>query len=191
MLEINVKAGQKETFDDNKNEFVNFVLDHDYKIILEHSLVSISKWESKWHKPFLSTKNKSDEEIMDYIICMIITPNIPNDIIYFLSKDDLKKINDYIDNPMTATTFHSHGAPNETTKSPTKKNETITNEIIYYWMIENEIPVEFQKWHLNRLLTLIRVCNIKNNSNNKMNKKDTLAHQHSLNQARRAKHGIK
>lgn len=191
MLEINVKADKKEAFDDAKGEFVNFVLEHDYKLMLEHSLVSISKWESKWHKPFLSNNKKTDEEILDYIRCMIVTPNVPDDAVYFMTKDDLKKINEYIEDPMTATTFHTYTNPNNPGSS-NRKMETMTSEIIYYQMIQNEIPYEFQKWHLNRLLTLIRVCNIKNNSNNnKMSKKDALAQNRSINQARRSAHGAK
>lgn len=190
MLEINVKSGKKEAYDYNKDEFVSFVLDHDYKLMLEHSLVSISKWESKWHKPFLTNNNKTDDEILDYIRCMIINPNIPDDAIYFLTNDDIKKINSYIEDPMTATTFHTYKNPDKPGGSG-RKQETMTSEIIYYWMIENGIPPEFQKWHLNRLLTLIRVCNIKNNSENKMSKKDALAQHKSLNQARRSSHGVK
>lgn len=190
MLKLKVKAGKKEAFDDNKGEFINFILDHDYDIVLEHSLVSISKWESKWHKPFLINDKKTDEELIDYIRCMILTQNVPEDIVYFLTKDDLKKINEYIENPMTATTFHTYNNPNKF-ENPYKKQETLTSEIIYYWMIEHGIPDKFEKWHLNRLLTLIRVCSIKNNTNNKMNKKDALMQNRSLNQARRASHGIK
>lgn len=183
MLEINIKAGGKEAFDDNKGEFINFILEHDCKIMMEHSLVSISKWESKWHKPFLVNDKKTEEEILDYIKCMIVTPNIPDNAVYFLSDDDIKKINSYIADPMTATTFHTYNNPSS---NSTKKNEIMTSEIIYYWMIQNEIPSEFQKWHINRLLTLIRVCNIKNSTNNKMSKKDALAQNRSINQARRA-----
>lgn len=189
MLEINVKANKKEGFDENKGEFINFVLDHDYKLMLEHSLVSISKWESKWHKPFLANNKKTDEEILDYIKCMIVTQNVPDDIVYFLSKEDMQKINSYIENPMTATTFHTYNSPNNPHQN--KKQETLTSELIYYWMIEYSVPVEFQKWHINKLLTLIRVCNIKNNSNNKMSKKDALSQQKSINQARRASHGAR
>lgn len=187
MLEINVKASAKEAYDENKGEFLSFVLDHDYKIMLEHSLVSISKWESKWHKPFLVNNKKTDEEILDYIRCMIVTPNVPDDITYFLTKEDMQKINSYIENPMTATTFSTYKNPNNPGNN-NRKQETMTSELIYYWMIQNEIPYEFQKWHLNRLLTLIRVCNIKNSSNNKMSKKDALAQQRSINQARRSAH---
>lgn len=189
MLEITVKASKKEAYDDKKEEFISFALEHDYKFYLEHSLVSISKWESKWHKPFLIKTQKTEEEVLDYIRCMIVTPNIPDNIVYFLSADDFAKINAYIENPMTATTFHTAKTSNNQLGTSPRKQETLTSELIYYWMIENDIPVEFQKWHLNRLLTLIRVCRIKSNSENKMNKKDNLSQMRSINQARRAKHG--
>lgn len=189
MLEITIKSCKKEYYDDNKCEFVNFSLDHDCKITLEHSLVSISKWESKWHKPFLIKDPKKNEELLDYIRCMIITQNVPNDIVYFLSDDDIKKINEYIGDPMTATTFHTNNNPKE--NNTTRKREIITSELIYYWMIENNIPPEYQRWHLNRLLTLIRVCSIKNSSGNKMSKRDVLAQNKSLNQARKASRGVK
>lgn len=191
MLEINVKASHKEAYDDKKEEFISFDLDHDCKFHLEHSLVSISKWESKWHKPFLSKTQKTEEELLDYIRCMIVTPNVPDNVVYFLSKEDFVKINEYIENPMTATTFHDARKSGTQFGTPSRNRETLTSEIIYYWMIENGIPVEFQKWHLNRLLTLIRVCGIKHNSDNKMNKRDNLNQMRSINQARRAKHGAR
>lgn len=191
MLEINVKASKKEVFDERKNEFLNFELEHDYKLMLEHSLVSISKWESKWHKPFLNKDKKTDEELLDYIKCMIVTANVPDDIVKYLSKDNMKKINAYIENSMTATTFTVKNKQIQQTSNGihvgNKKEEIITSEIIYYWMIEYGIPVEFQKWHLNRLLTLIRVCNIKTNQ---MNKKDA-KYNKGLGHYPRRPHGVR
>lgn len=188
MLEITVKAKKIESYNELTGEFLNFELKHDTTILLEHSLVSISKWESKWHKPFLiKEQNKTEEELKDYIYCMIITPNVPYDIVHILSKENMKTIKEYIENPMTATTFSNNRQQNGL-NSNYKKPEIMTSELIYYWMIEGNIPPEYQKWHLNRLLTLIRVCNIKNSSNNKMSKRDTLMQNRSLNQARRAKY---
>lgn len=147
-------------------------------IALEHSLVSLSKWESKWHVPFLSTNEKSPEMVMDYVRLMTLTQHVDPNLYLCLNDSHYKKINEYIENPMTATWFNEqHSKPNR---------EIITSEIIYYWMISLNIPVEFQKWHLNRLLTLIRVCNIKNQPAKKMSKKDWARKQSSVNAARNA-----
>lgn len=181
MLKIIVKKG--EIFDNSTNEFRT--VKEDTEITLEHSLVSIAKWESKWHKPFLNKEQKTSEEIIDYIKCMTISQNIPDDIYYLLSPENYKAVNKYIENPMTATTFHSHSQNSQNYR----KQEVLTNEIIYYWMIQHNIPVQFEKWHLNRLLTLIRVCSIKNNSkDSKMSKKDTLMSNRAINEARRARY---
>lgn len=172
MISIKIPAG--EMYDEVKEEFVNF---NGATISLEHSLMSISKWESKWHKPFLGHDKKSIEETIDYIQCMTITQNV-NPIAYkFLTPDNITDVNQYIENPMTATTFSDeHGRPSR---------EIITSEIIYYWMIAMNIPSEYQKWHLNRLLTLIRVCSIKNSPKKKMSAAELNARNKALNDARR------
>ena len=163
-----------EYYDEKENMFIYY---KDQVLQLEHSLVSISIWEAKWHKPFLSDKDKSPEEILDYVRCMTITQNVGPDIYSRLTEKNLMDINSYIENSMTATTFsndkHSGG------------REIITSEIIYYWMISFNIPFECQKWHLNRLLTLIKVCNIKNNPPKKMSKTEILNRNKALNAARR------
>lgn len=149
---------------------------------LEHSLVSLSKWESKWCKSFLSDKvEKTDEQILDYIRCMTLTQNV-NPLIYkCLSAENIKQINEYIAAPMTATTFNED-------KSKSNK-EIVTSELIYYWMIALQIPFECQKWHINRLLTLIRVCNIKNAPPGKGKSKRELTSQYAaMNAARRKAH---
>ena len=145
---------------------------------LEHSLVSLSKWESKWQKAFLSKKDKTFEETIDYIKCMTVTPNV-NDLVYgLLTIEHIKQINDYISAPMTATYFRED--PNEK-----KSREIVTAELIYWWMISLGIPFECQKWHLNRLLTLIKVCTIKNAPPKKRSKRDIMAQNAALNAARR------
>lgn len=146
---------------------------------LEHSLVSLSKWEAKWHKPFLSTE-RNTEETLDYIKCMIMNNNVNENVVYALSNDNINKIKDYIKNPMTATWF------TETQEESNK--EIITSEIIYYWMISLQIPFECQKWHLNRLLTLIRVCNEKNTPKKNMSKKEIMERNRILNEQRKAKY---
>ena len=178
MLKITIPAIEKW---DEKNEvFVNF---DSQELKLEHSLVSISKWEAKWHKPFLSKEQKSYEEIIDYIRCMTISQNINPDYYNYLSDKNVEEINAYINDPMTATTINTEQKG---------KQEIITSEIIYYWMIAFNIPVDFQKWHINRLLTLIRICDIKNDTNQKkMPKSEILARNRALNEARRKRYNTR
>ena len=174
---LNIVIPEQELFDDSKNEFINI---KETSLCLEHSLVSISKWESKWNKPFLSKDEKSVEETTDYIKCMTITQNVDDMVYKFLSKQNIKDINDYIDAPMTATTFYD-------TRMNTGHRETVTSELIYFWMISLNIPMECQRWHLNRLLTLIRICNIKNDSGKKMSRSEINSRNAALNAARRKK----
>ena len=172
MLYITVP--EAEYFDDLKEEFIYV---KETTLCLEHSLVSLAKWESKWNKPFLSSTNKTDEEIVDYIRCMTITQNV-NPLVYLgLTRANYSQINEYIDAPMTATWFSNK-------QKQSRQREIITAEIIYYWMVSLNIPFECQKWHLNRLLTLVRVCNEKNNPQ-KMSRKEQIAQQRELNAARK------
>lgn len=145
---------------------------------LEHSLVSLSKWESKWGKAFLSKQEKTYEETIDYIKCMTITQNVDPNVYNHLSKSIIDKITEYIEAPMTATYFSKE-------QSSGNSREQVTSELIYYWMIALNIPFECQKWHLNRLLTLIRVCNIKNQPPKKMSKRAIMSRNTALNAARR------
>lgn len=183
MLEIEINS--REGFDEKKQEFVSIP---SVKLQLEHSLISISKWESKWHKPFIqSSDNLSEEEIIDYIKCMTISPGHVEDKVYFfLSKKNIDDIIGYIKNPMTATWFKEDDKKNKSRK------EIITSELIYYWMVALQIPFECQKWHLNRLLTLIKVCNIKNEESNpknknKMSRRELMSRNAALNAQRKAK----
>lgn len=180
MLKITIKAG--ELFDGAKNVFV--VNGKDETIVLEHSLVSISKWESKWHKPFLSDKPKTAEESLDYIKCMTITQNVDPTLYKFLSKENYEQINKYIEDSMTASWVNDINGKKGS-------REVITSELIYYWMIALNIPVEFQKWHLNRLLMLIKICNAKNQPPKKMSKGELMRRNRSLNAARRKASGSK
>jgi hypothetical protein len=154
---------------------------------LEHSLISLTKWESKWHKPFLDKKDKTDEEIQDYIRCMTLTQNVNPEVYKHIPKIVMKQIFEYIEDPMTATWFGNNG---EDKKSINKKR-IVTAELIYCWMITLNIPVQFEKWHLNRLLTLIRVVNAENTPPKKMSKRDILARNSKINAARRAKNHSK
>lgn len=164
-----------ELFDENTNEFIEI---KGQTIALEHSLVSISKWESKWKVPFMNNKSMTNEQVLDYIRCMTLTQNV-NPILYTnLSQEHLIAIRNYIDDPMTATWF------NETKKV---NREIITSELIYYWMIESNVPMECQKWHLNRLLTLIKVINDKREPKKKMSRRDIYKQNAALNAARKAR----
>ena len=173
MLEITIKSC--ELFDEEKEEFITIP---EQTIKLEHSLVSLSKWESTWCKPFLSKEDKSYEETIDYIKCMTLTQNV-NPIVYgLIDKDSMKQITKYIEAPMTDTTFYDD-------KNSKHSREIVTAELIYYWMISLQIPFECQKWHLNRLLTLIKVCSIKNEPPKKMSTRDVMSRNAALNAARR------
>ena len=183
MLKITVPKTE-EGWNAKLNEFIN--LKEDTTICLEHSLVSISKWESKWQKPFLSNNKKTQEELIDYIRCMTISQNVPEEAYYLLTNENYKAVNEYIQSPMTATTF----TDNKQYSNPFRKNEVLTSEIIYYWMVTFQIPWECQKWHLNRLMTLIKVCSIKNDPK-KMSKKETMANNRALNEARRKQYNTK
>ena len=173
MLRITIPA--VEEWDEFKQEFVTT---KEQTLCLEHSLVSLSKWESKWCKPFLTKQERTYEETIDYIKFMTLTPNVDPEVYNFLTNDNMTEINEYIEAPMTATTF-SKDRPGKA------GHEIVTSELIYYWMIALNIPFECQKWHLNRLLTLIKVCNIKNTPPKKMSRRDILNRNASLNAARR------
>ena len=179
MLKITIPA--REMFDEVKQEFINT---KEQTLQLEHSLVSLSKWESKWHKPFIDNRNLSTEETIDYIRCMTLTQNVDPEVYQYLSKENIKQINEYISDPMTATTFS-----NERNKGSGK--EVLTSEILYYDMIALGIPFECQKWHLNRLITLIKVCSIKQNPPQKMSKGDIMRRNAELNAARRKQFNTK
>lgn len=181
MLTITIKG--TELFNQKTREFIQV---KDTTISLEHSLVSISKWEGKWHKPFISKEEKTRDETIDYIKCMTITQNVDPNIYKALSNDNVKEINAYIDDSMTATWFSTNKGPGSV---PHHKKEVITSELIYYWMIALQIPFECQKWHLNRLLTLIRICNIKNQPSKKASKQETLSRNAALNAERKKKLG--
>lgn len=172
MLRIIVPGA--EFYNEKTDEFIYF---DDQELELEHSLLSISKWEGIYNKPFLSSSDKTVGEILDYVRCMTLTDNVASDVYERLSEQNVKAINDYINAPMTATTFH------DVNNKPSR--EIVTSEIIYYWMIVHNIPFECEKWHLNRLLTLIKVCNIKSNPPKKMSKQEILARNKELNAQRR------
>lgn len=149
----------------------------EYMLQLEHSLISISKWEMKWKKSFLSTPKKTIDETIDYVRCMTLTENVPNEVYLCLSVENINQVNKYIDDPMTATKF--------TMDDKSHSNEPLTSETIYCAMSMLQISWEAQYWHLNRLLTLIRMCNIKNQPPKKMTKSEIYQRNRELNEKRR------
>lgn len=173
MLEITIPA--TEQWDEQKQEFVNT---KEQKLRLEHSLVSLSKWETKWCKPFLTKQKKTPEETIDYIKCMTLTQNVDPNVYTCITEANINTINKYIEAPMTAISFKKE-------KGRSINGEQITYELVYYWMIALNIPFECQKWHLNRLLALIRICNIKNQPPKKMSRNELMRRNRELNAARR------
>lgn len=163
------------------NKTSEFTYSKPVTLLLEHSLISISKWEAKYHKPFLSNLNKlTDSEFIDYIRFMSLNNNVDDSIYTNLSRKNIKEIIDYINDSQTATTF-----PREVDNRISR--EIITSELIYYWMIHLNIPSEYQKWHINRLLNLIKICNIKGQPDKKMSQRDIMNQNRQLNALRRAK----
>lgn len=173
MLKITIPG---EELWDEKEEV--FIYKEDITLQLEHSLVSVSKWEAKWHKPFLGDEEKTIEETIDYIRCMTLTQNVDPLVYHSIDGDLIQKVKDYISDSMTATWFSN-------TDKNQPRHEIITSEIIYYWMITLNIPFECQKWHLNRLLTLIRVCNVKNAPPKKLSRREIMERNAAINAARR------
>lgn len=176
MLQITIP--ETELFDEVHQEFI--YIGKPVTLTLEHSLVSISKWEAKWKKPYLSDDQKTVEETLDYIRCMTITQNVDPKVYYALTMQNFKDIEEYIKDPHTATTIKD-------LSSLQNNGEGVTSELVYYWMCAYQIPFEAQKWHFNRLMTLIRIAGIKNSPDKKMSHRDAMAQQRSLNAARRAR----
>ena len=181
MLKLVVPA--TEVYDEALEKFRTYP---EKVLMLEHSLVSISKWESKWCKPYLNSQ-LTPAESRDYVRCMTLTQNVSDEIYERLSPQNIRDIDAYISAPMTATTITHH----DTKKKPVfGKGQTVTSEVIYGWMVAFQIPVEFQKWHLNRLMMLIEVCNEQQNPKKK-SKKETARDYSKLNAERRRKLGTK
>lgn len=179
MLTITVPV--TEGYDESTSEFV---IAEAFTVDLEHSLVSLSKWESFWGTPFMNGKEKTTEQTLSYIEMMLLTPEVPAAILQKLKTTHLPEITAYIENKMTATTFKEDG-------KPSNGKEIITAEIIYYWMVSLNIPFECQHWHLSRLLTLIRVINLKNAPKKKMSPQAAMAERRRLVAQRRREHNTR
>lgn len=180
-MPITIKVPDREFFDQVNNRFLTI---KGRSLTFEHSLLSITKWESKWHKPYLSKTEKTREEAIDYLRCMCLDKIDDPNIFMAIDADAMKEISLYIEDPMTATTFRED--------KNRQSREIITNEIVYYWMTELNIPFDpCQKWHFNRLMTLIRVASIKKQPPKKMGKKEWAAQRSAINAQRRAKYNSK
>lgn len=174
---LTIKIPSIQLYDEGQERFI---MSKEYEIRLEHSLVSLSKWEAKWKTSFLGKTEKTNEQVLDYIRCMTITQNVDPNAYSLIPRNVMDQISDYISDPMTATTF---------SEGKEKPNNTIvTSELIYYWMIVFQIPWEAQTWHLNRLLTLIKICSIKNTPAKKMKQSEVRKQQREINAARKAKY---
>lgn len=171
---LTLEVVTQELFDEDSGKFIT----EKEEIVLEHSLVSLSKWESIHQKPFLDKTEKTSAEILSYIECMVLSPEDSSEILAHLSNDHYSATNDYLESSQSATTFgDSRNAPSR---------EIITSELIYYWMVAFTIPFECETWHLNRLLTLIRICSIKNQTGKKMKRGEVLKRNADLNAQRKA-----
>jgi len=178
---LTLTVGATDVYDEKTESFGTH---GGFELQLEHSLVSLSKWESEFEKPFLGKAEKSPEEVLAYVRYMVLTTNPPEDFLQRLSKEDMETINAYIDRKMTATWFSEQpGVPSS--------REVITAELIYYWMTVFNIPFECEGWHLNRLFTLIRICNIKQSKPKKMSRSEIARRNRELNQQRKAQLGTK
>ncbi len=174
MLRITIEGD--ESFNDTTQTFEST---NDVVLDLEHSLISLSKWESKHQKPFLTPGEKSREEVFDYLKAMVVTPTTDLDALYRCSHEVIGKIQVYIDSSQSATTFGT---------MPERRGpgEIITSELIYYWMVSFNIPFDCQYWHVNRLFSLIRICNIKNSKSKKMPRHEIAQRNRELNAKRKA-----
>lgn len=179
---LTIVIPKQEVYNNKTGKFTETT--KDYVLKLEHSLISISKWETKYKKPYLTSKEKTTSEIIDYIKCMTINSDVPDEVYLLLTNADVQNIMNYIEDPASATVIRNYG------KGRRRQSvEEPTSELIYYWMISNNIPVEVcEKWRLNRLLKLIEVCNVKGNPV-QMSKQEILAMNAKLNAERCKKYG--
>lgn len=174
MLKITIPGG--ELYDEVNERFI-YIEPYDLK--LEHSLSSLSKWESKWEIPFLGNQERTNEQTIDYIRCMTLTEDVPESIYGRLTSENIEAISAHISAKMSATWF----SESETSKVSKK---VITAEIIYYWMVQASIPIELENWHINKLLTLIQVCSRENQPEKKLSRAEVMDRNRKLNEARKA-----
>jgi hypothetical protein len=167
-------------WDEETETFVEHIVS---SIDFEHSLASMSKWESKWEQAFLGRTEKTAEQVYDYLSMMCLTPGVTREQILGLSQENFTQINEYIESQQTATKF---------AEQPNRRGsgEQITSDLVYYWMVAFRIPWEAQYWHLNKLLALVRICNAKQSGKTqKVPRHDTAQRNRDLNAERRKKYG--
>lgn len=187
MIEVVIPKQHYEPFDEGTETFLPTVDIKETKLQLEHSLISLKKWEQKWKKPFLGDSKKTYEELSDYIRCMTLTHGVDPQVYHWIPKEVMDEVTEYINDPMTATWFKGD------TFIGAQKNlrEGITAELIYYWMISLNVPAEFQKWHLNQLLTLIKIITIKNGKPQKVDAREAARERAALNEMRKKQYNSK
>ncbi len=182
MITITVPKG--EVFDSENEIF--WRVSKETTLQLEHSLISLQKWEARWHIPFLTKKPKTLEQTIDYVRCMCLTSNVKEDVFYCIPKSEMDRIADYIKDPMTATTITRRGP-----KGVAKKQKIVTAEVIYYWMIALNIPSEYKKWHLNQLLMLIQVINAEEAPKTKRKPHEVMNDYRAINEANKKRFNTK
>lgn len=175
---------EMDIWDQTKEEFIHINGFKGCTLILEHSLISISKWEAKWHVPFIGSDKKTEEQTLHYIKCMTINQGISDEAYDHLSVKDITDISNYINDPMTASKIKE-------VNNQGSNRETVTSDLIYYWMIALQIPFECEKWHLNRLLQLVTVCNVKSTPPKKLSKSEIIARNREINRRNREKYHSK
>lgn len=175
MLQITIP--EREFWDEEKEEFV-YIKEH--KLRLEHSLVSISKWETKWHKAWFGKREKTNEEIYDYVRCMTLDQNVKPEVYKALTRQNFDEIMEYLKDSMTSIKF-----PDTPAKS--KSKDTVTSELIRFWMVSYNAPIEYEKWHINKLMAFLRVCSMKSgNDNKKVNKAALRSRNAAINERNKA-----
>lgn len=176
-MPIQIHIPKREIYDEEKEMFIDV---NEYNLTLEHSLLSISKWESKWHVPYITKKEKTSEQVLDYIRCMNTGKPIPEEVYNYIPGEELDKIVKYINDPMTATTVK--------TRNNEQNREILTSEVIYYYMFECNIPKECERWHINRLMTLIGVFGVKRDTGTKLSRSEAIARNKMINERNKAKY---
>lgn len=179
---LTIRVGAADFFDESSETFKSR---GGFDVTLEHSLLALSKWEAEYEKPFLSNKEKTPEEALGYIRCMVVGENPPEDFLEKLSQDAIEQVHAYINKKMTATWF------SDVTPQTRRQSETVTAELIYYWMTIFQIDMEWETRHLNQLFTLIRICNVKQDKPKKMSRAEAMARQRKINEDRKRQYGTK
>lgn len=182
MLEVTIPEQHYEFLNENTNEFI-YIDVKETTLSLEHSLISIRKWEEKWKKAFLEQEELSVEESRDYVRCMTLNSKVDNKIYNYIPDTVMVKIVEYMRDPMSATVI--------SVVKPETKKEVVTAEVVYAWLVNLGIPFEVEKWHINKLLKLIQVLNIKNGTNKPLDAKTAAAQRRAINKVNRAKYHSK